>query len=66
MLFGRAKDLNLLRGVVVGNRDNTMEGSHLSFADNMLIFFPTRFKELIAFEMCFILVPSCVRASNKS
>lgn len=37
-LLGRAKDLNSLRGVVVGSRDNTTEVSHLFFADDTFIF----------------------------
>lgn len=38
-LLGRAKDLQLMRGVLVGRIEHIKDMSHLFFADDMLIFY---------------------------
>lgn len=37
-LLGKAKELNLLKGVLVGKMSNAIEVSHLFFVDDTLIF----------------------------
>lgn len=42
-LLSRAKEMNLLRGVSVGSRNNAIEVSHIFFADDTLIFLSSKY-----------------------